>query len=450
MKVRYKFVTFVLVLVAAQFAVGTPLDDYIKAPDENYSYSVVNTIAGVGYTAYVLDMTSQSWRSKDEVDRTLWKHWLTIVKPDKVTSNKALLAITGGSNNSSAPTKADSMVAGVAVLTNTVVAALRMVPNQPLVFPDGGRPRSEDAIIAYTFDKYMSTGDNTWPLLLPMTKSAVRAMDTIHSHVFSVSNGKLDINEFVVFGGSKRGWTTWLTAAVDKRVIAIIPAVIDVLNMGEQMKHHFSAYGFYSDAIKDYEDLNVFSRLDTLRGRRLRQFIDPYDYRSRYTMPKFLVNSSGDQFFLSDSAQFYFHDLPGPKYLRYIPNTDHGLNEDAVGSLSAFYGAILKDSALPKFSWKVRDDGAIEVNTKTAATAVKLWQATNENTRDFRLETIGAVWKSTDFGAGNRRTYVAKVAEPKKGWTAFFVELTFESGGPISHKFTTEIKVVPETLPFAK
>ena len=450
MKLRYKFVTLVLVLVAAQLAFGTPLDDYVKAPDENYSYSLVNTVAGVGYTAYVLDMTSQSWRSKDEVDRTLWKHWLTIIKPDRVTSNKALLAITGGSNNSSAPTKADSMVAGVAVLTNTVVAALRMVPNQPLNFPDGGRPRSEDAIIAYTFDKYMSTGDNTWPLLLPMVKSAVRAMDTIHSHVLSVSKGQLDINEFVVFGGSKRGWTTWLTAAVDKRVIAIIPAVIDVLNMAEQMKHHFSAYGFYSDAIKDYEDLNVFSRLETLRGRRLRKFIDPYDYRSRYTIPKFLVNSSGDQFFLSDSAQFYFHDLPGPKYLRYVPNTDHGLNEDAVGSLTAFYGAILKGSALPKFSWKVRDDGAIEVDTKTAPTAVKLWQATNENTRDFRLETIGAVWESTDLGARGAGTYLAKISEPEKGWTAFFVELTFEGGGPISHKFTTEIEVVPETLPFAK
>jgi len=450
MKARYKFVTLVLVLVATQFAVGTPLDDYVKAPDENYTYSLMSTIAGVGYTAYVLDMTSQSWRSKDEVDRTLWKHWLTIIKPDRATSNKALLWITGGSNERPAPMKADSMVAGVAVLTNTVVAELRMVPNQPLVFPDGERPRYEDAIIAYTFNKYITTGDSTWPLLLPMVKSAVRAMDTIHSHILSVSKGKLDINEFVVSGGSKRGWTTWLTAAVDKRVIAIIPAVIDVLNMAEQMKHHFSAYGFHSDAIKDYEEMNIFSRLDIPEGKKLREFIDPYEYRSRYTMPKFMVNSSGDQFFVSDSAQFYFHDLPGPKYLRYVPNTDHGLNEDAVGSLSAFYGAILKGSPLPKFSWRVRDDGAIEVNTQTAPMAVKLWQATNENARDFRLETIGAAWKSTDFGAGNRRTYVAKVAEPEKGWTAFFVELTFDSGGPIPHKFTTQIKVVPETLPFAK
>jgi PhoPQ-activated pathogenicity-related protein/creatinine amidohydrolase/Fe(II)-dependent formamide hydrolase-like protein len=449
MKLKYKFVTMVLIFIVAQFAVGTPLDDYVKAPDENYRYSVVNTIKGVGYTAYVLDMTSQSWRSKDEVDKTLWKHWLTIIKPDRATANKALLWIGGGSNDRPAPAKAESMVAGVAVLTNTVVAELRMVPNQPLNFPDGERPRYEDAIIAYTFNKYIETGDSTWPLLLPMVKSAVRAMDTIHSHILSVSNGKLDINEFVVSGGSKRGWTTWLTAAVDKRVIAIIPAVIDVLNMAEQMKHHFSAYGFYSSAIEDYEDFNIFSRLDIPGGKKLRGFIDPYEYRSRYTMPKFLVNSSGDQFFVSDSAQFYFHDLPGPKYLRYIPNTDHGLNEDAVGSLTAFYGAILKGSPLPKYSWKVRDDGAIEVDTKTAPMAVKLWRATNEKARDFRLETIGAVWESTDLGARGAGRYVGKVGEPEKGWTAFFVELTFDSGGPMPHKFTTEIKVVPETLPFA-
>jgi len=452
MKSRYKLIVLLLVLVAGRFAVGTPLDDYVKAPDDNYSYSVVNTIKGEGYTAYVLDMTSQSWRSRDEVDRTLWKHWLTIVMPDQVASNKALLWITGGSNGSPAPSKADSMVAGMALKSRTVTAELRMVPNEPLVFPDGGGARSEDGIIAYTFDKYMSTGDSTWPLLLPMVKSAVRAMDTVHSHISSVTNNKLHIHEFVVSGGSKRGWTTWLTAAVDKRVIAIIPAVIDVLNMAEQMRHHFSAYGFYSEAIKDYQDLDVFSRLDTPGGTKLRTFIDPYNYRDRYTIPKFLINSSGDQFFVSDSAQFYFHDLIGPKYLRYVPNTDHGLGgSDAIESMLAFYASILRGSPLPEFSWKVRDDCAIEVNTKTKPKVVKLWQATNADARDFRLETIGKAWKSTDIGSRGRGrgTYLAKVPEPSKGWTAFFVELTFDSGIGIPYKFTTQIKVVPETLPFA-
>ena len=453
MKLRWKLIALILVLLTGRFAIGTPLDDYVKAPDDKYSYDVVKTVEGEGFTAYVLEMTSQSWRTKDEVDRTVWKHWLTIIKPDKVASDKALLWITGGNNNRPAPDKPDSLVSNIALKSKTVVAELRMVPNQPLVFTGDGRDRYEDAIISYTFNKYIETGDSTWPLLLPMVKSAVRAMDTIHSHISSVTDNKLNIHEFVVSGGSKRGWTTWLTAAVDKRVIAIVPVVIDVLNMAEQMKHHYSAYGFYSKAIEDYEAQDIFSRLDTPDGKKLRSFIDPYSYRERYTIPKFLINSSGDQFFVSDSAQFYFHDLIGPKYLRYVPNTDHGLGgSDAVESLISFYAAILRGAPLPEFSWKVRNDGAIEVRSKTKPKAVKLWQATNMEARDFRLETIGKAWKSTDIGSRGRGggTYLARVPKPRKGWTAFFVELTFDSGIGIPYKFTTQIKVVPDVLPFAE
>lgn len=41
----------------------------------------------------------------------------------------------------------------------------------------------------------------------------------------------LSIEEFYVGGESKRGWTTWLTAAVDKRVKAAIPVVMDLMGM---------------------------------------------------------------------------------------------------------------------------------------------------------------------------------------------------------------------------
>lgn len=47
----------------------TALDRYIAQPDSHYKYDLVSTIAGDGFTAYVLDMTSQSWRSATEVDR---------------------------------------------------------------------------------------------------------------------------------------------------------------------------------------------------------------------------------------------------------------------------------------------------------------------------------------------------------------------------------------------
>jgi PhoPQ-activated pathogenicity-related protein len=452
MRSRYSF-TFlaVLVLSAAQLASGTPLDDYVAKPDDSYTYSVVKTVPCLGYTAYILEMTSQSWRSKDEVDRPLWKHWLTIVKPANAVGDTALLWINGGSNNRSAPDSADKMLVGIALAAGAVVTDLRMVPNQPLVFPDGGGPRSEDEIMAYTFNKCIATGDNTWPLLLPMVKSAVRAMDTIQKHLKSLDSGALDIRQFVVSGGSKRGWTTWLTAAVDKRVVAIAPAVIDVLNMDESMKHHFAAYGFFSQAIEDYGKMDIFSRLETPEGRALIKIVDPYEYRDRYAaVPKLLINSSGDQFFLPDSAQFYFHDLPGEKFLRYVPNTDHGLgNSDAIQSLLMFYQSILKDSPRPKFSWSVRDDGSIEVSTTTAPKEVKLWQATNPKARDFRLEIIGPAWKSSDLAASSPGKYVAKVPKPAEGWTAFFAELTFDSGGMLPHKFTTEVHVVPDTLPFA-
>jgi len=452
MKPYTKFAVLVVTVFSfAQAALGTPLDDYVAAPDANYRYSLENTIKGDGYTAYVLDMISQSWRNKIEVDRTLWQHWLTVIKPDEVASNKSLLWITGGSNRASAPTSADSMLTRIAINTKTVVSELRMVPNQPLVFPDGGGPRSEDAIIAYTFDKFWWTGDANWPLLLPMVKSAVRAMDTIHDCMTSVSRGALDVNEFVVSGASKRGWTTWLTAAVDPRVIAIAPVVIDVLNMDEQMQHHFGAYGFYSNAIHDYDDMKIIQRMDTPEGKVLLKIVDPYEYRERLTMPKFMINGTGDQFFLPDSAQFYFHDLLGEKYLRYVPNADHGLGgSDADKSLLVFYNYILTGAPRPKFSWQVKGNSIIVKTISGKLTEVNLWQATNDKARDFRLETIGKVWKSSKLPDQGGGTYVAKVDKPDAGWTAFFVEMIYDSGLPIPYKFTTQVLVVPDTLPFAK
>ncbi len=454
MKSRYFFTTLaIIILTAPQLAVGTALDDYVAAPDASYSYSVVKTVPGPGYTAYVIELTSQTWRSKDEVDRTLWKHWLTIIKPNNATSDTALLWINGGSNRNSPPDAPDKMIVGIAMAANAVVADIKQVPNEPLTFPDGGGPRSEDGIIAYTFVKFMSTGDATWPLLLPMVKSAVRAMYTVQKHLASLDTGAINIKHFVVSGGSKRGWTTWLTAAVDKRVVAIAPAVIDVLNMDEQMQHQFAAYGFYSQAVADYEDLDIFEKLSSPQAEPLLKTVDPYEYRDRYAnIPKLLINSSGDQFFLPDSAQFYFADLPGEKHLRYVPNTDHGLGgSDAPQSLLAFFKSVLTGEHRPNFTWTVKDDDSIEVQIgATKPSAVKLWQATNPKARDFRLQTIGKVWKSSDLSEQGAGRYVAKVPAPPKGWTAFFVELSYPSGSGFLHKFTTEVHVVPDTLPFAK
>jgi PhoPQ-activated pathogenicity-related protein len=378
----------------------------------------------------------------------LWKHWVSIVKPDSVTSSKSLLFITGGANDGRAPSASDGNMSKIAVATKSVVTELRMVPNQPLVFAGETERRVEDSFIAYTWDKFLRTGDPKWPARLPMTKAAVRAMDTVTAFCGSAEGGNTKVDQFVVAGGSKRGWTTWTTAAVDQRVIGIIPLVIDVLNMEESMKHHYAAYGFWAPSVGNYTAFRLMDWGGTPEYQALLTIEEPYQYRQRFTIPKFIINAAGDQFFLPDSSQFYFNDLPGQKYLRYVPNADHSLRgSDAHETMLACYNATINNLALPKFTWSLEKDGSIRVKTQDKPTGVKLWQATNPEARDFRMEKLGPKYQSTVLTEEGSGVYVGKVTEPSKGWTAFFVELTYPSGCEVPFKFTTQVRVVPDTLP---
>jgi PhoPQ-activated pathogenicity-related protein len=428
----------------------TALDRYVAQPDPAYTWRLIKTTPGKGYTTFILEMTSQTWLTTNEVDQPLWKHWVTVIRPEQVDHATALLMIGGGSSERPAPNDADRNLIQIAVATRSIVAELRLVPNQPLVFAGESRKRSEDEIIAYTWDKFLRTGDERWPARLPMTKSAVRAMDTVTAFCAGAEAGRLNVRSFVVAGGSKRGWTTWTTGAVDKRVVAIVPIVIDVLNIRPSFIHHWEAYGFYAPAVGDYEEMGIMDWQGTRRYRALMKIEEPYEYRERLTMPKFIINATGDQFFLPDSSQFYFQDLPGPKYLRYVPNADHSLRDsDAIETLAACYHAVLARRALPRFSWTLESDGAIKVRAVDRPTAVKLWQATNPSARDFRVETIGRAWTSQDLVDQGNGTYVGRVPSPPKGWTAFVVELTYaQSEGPAPFKFTTDVRVVPDVLPF--
>jgi PhoPQ-activated pathogenicity-related protein len=78
---------------------------------------------------------------------------------------------------------------------------------------------------------------------------------------------------------------------------------------------------------------------------------------------------------------------------------------------------------------------------------VNLWQATNPKARDFRLVSIGPAYRKSALASAGDGVYVARVEKPPEGWTAFFVELIFQSGGPTPYKFTTQVHIVPDVLP---
>lgn len=58
-------------------------------------------------------------------------------------------------------------------------------------------------------------------------------------------------------------WTSWDVGAVDpKRVVAIIPIVLDAINFVSVMHHQFKSYGAWSFALSDYADMDIMSRID--------------------------------------------------------------------------------------------------------------------------------------------------------------------------------------------
>ena len=227
--------------------------------------------------------------------------------------------------------------------------------------------------------------------------------------------------------------------------------MIDLLNVEPSFIHHFRAYGAYSDAVKDYVEQGVMDWVGTPQFHALMKIEEPYQYRERLTMPKLMVYASGDQFFLPDSSQFYFDKLKGENHLRYEPNADHSLDKtDALENVQAFYASVVKGTPRPEFTWTFEKDGAIKVVSKERPEAVTLWQATNPEARNFRLDVIGpTAYQSTVLTPSGPNTWVGRVPAPAKGWTAFFVELTFPSGGKYPFKFTTAVRVLPDTLPFA-
>lgn len=428
------------------------LDAYVARPDPSFAWKVASPLSGPGYHGAVLELTSQTWLTSAQVDHTVWKHWLTVIVPDKVSHRTGFLYITGGNIGDPAPVKAADRWARMAVETASVVVELDDVPNQPLRFAEDPRPRVEDEIIAYQQAKFARTRDPNDLLRLPMVKSGTAAMTAVQQYLASEAGGKLPLDRFVVSGGSKRAWTAWLVGALDSRVAAVIPIVINVLDVDATARHHWEAMGYFSPALKDYVENGLIPDMIGKPGlAEVNRIEDPLNYRDRPSMkmPKYVINAVGDEYFPPDNTRFGYHLLPPVKRLRMIPNSKHSTaGTDISESITAFYAAVLNRTPIPDYAWRVGKDGAIVLSSAQRPMEVYLWQGTNPKARDFRVDTIGKAFTSTRLARQPDGTYRGNVPRPKDGYTAYFLEALYPSGTKYPFKFTTEVYVKPDVLPF--
>jgi len=421
-------------ICAPTHAAWADLQKYLHKPEAEFGWKLAGKFNSEqsGDRVYDLHLVSQTWRD------VTWRHQLQIYQPQGVAPNSTIfLWVTGGS------TRPDYVSMGMALArkARVPVAFLYHVPNQPLLEEN----LHEDDLIAETFVRYLKTKDDSWPLLFPMVKSVVKAMDALQG--FGKEAWGESIERFIVAGASKRGWTTWLTAAVDRRISAIAPVVIDTINMRAQMPRQLEAFGTYSARLAPYTRRGLLPIPETPEARRLLDMVDPWTYRDRLTMPKLIINGTNDYYWATDALNLYWDGIPGGKWVRYVPNAGHNLRRqdrpprdqlnDLINGLAAFSRHQITRIPMPTLNWSyepVSGKERLVIAARPAPSGARLWVAQGPS-MDFRA----AKWTRQEIRLQDGRI-IGEVALPEKGRLAFFGELDYEIDGVVYH-LSTQLRI---------
>lgn len=408
------------------------LADYAHARDPATRTELVAEGELAGGTFRTHRLVSQTWRG------TEWMHELSIFAPAALPADTdtMLLWIDGGKAGrlddlGTTPGDALKTLAMAATAAGLPAAVVRQVPFQPMF--DG---LVEDDLIAHTFVEYSRTGDPSWPLLLPMVKAAVEAMTSAAAAARDAWG--MVIKGFVVAGASKRGWTTWLTAAVDERVRGAMPMVIDMLSLERHVELQHASFGGMSEALEPYTSVGIEKLLGSPRGRELIEIVDPYTYRDRIVQPKVIALGTNDPYWPLGALDLYFDGLAGPKWVSYAPNAGHGLPVMHVGGLVAALGRhVTGAERLPDVDWsfeRTATGAACVVRPTPEPAEVFVWHAVAES-RDFRQ----ARWTAAPVGRAEG-VWRADVDRPSRGFRAMLVECRYPRE-PLPLLLTTSVHV---------
>ena len=445
----YSMLNFIFLSTEEEY---TSMSDYIESTKNEFSYDIQEVIYEENWTGYHIKMISGEWLDSKKVDQVEWWHYVDIIIPKQTTSSTGIMFIDGG-EKSEDYFRIDAQSIRNAIKTQSVIVNISNIPFQPLNFLSSEQDSfEEDDLIAFAWNKFLKQGakqkDVEWLPRFPMTRAIVRAMDLAQEIVLQ---NDIVVKDFVVSGASKRGWTAWTTAAVDSRVKAVVPMVIDMLNLVPSFENHYRSYGEFSPAVQEYVNYNIQDWLGTEEFKVLMSYIEPFSFIDKFTMPKYIINAGSDEFFSTDSWRFYYDKLPGEKIIRYVPNKNHSLDgRYLTEDLVSYFYRVINDIEIPSLSWNLSDNKLIAELDYDGEYDVSVWTAKNDNGRDFRLWEEGELWEETSIGKLANNKYELNVSSNLKGYKAKMIEFTIDPESEFPLIISTGPFVFPEKYPFDK
>lgn len=428
------------------------IDDYIESTKNEFSYEIEDIIYQKEWTGFHIKMISGEWLDSKQVDNVEWTHYVDIVIPDNTDTTTGIMFIDSGNTNDKY-FRLDSISVGYALKTKSIIVNIHNIPNQPINFLNSKQDIFiEDDLIAYSWSQFLERGANKnvieWLPRLPMTRAVVRAMDLAQE--IALQNNK-ELSDFVVSGASKRGWTAWTTAAVDDRVVGVVPLVIDMLNLIPSFENHYRSYGEFSPAVQEYVNYDIHNWMGTKEFDVLLSFVEPYSFKDKFTIPKYIINAGSDEFFSTDSWRFYFSDLPGKKLMRYVPNTNHSLQGRYLNNdLISFFYRVSNNINLPFLDWEKVDDNLKVILDYEGEYSISIWKAFNKDGRDFRLWQEGDLWFKSNLKRNKDNIYNIKLDNDLIGYQAVMLEFILDPESEFPLNITTGPYVIPDSYPYKK
>jgi PhoPQ-activated pathogenicity-related protein len=301
--------------------------------------------------------------------------------------------------------------------------------------PELDKPGADMASVG--FAQFAQTQDSSWIPIYPMTVAMVRAMDTIEA---VTKKEGTPISKFILVGYSKQGYAAWMKAAIDRRVVGIVPLASQTLNIGAQVKSPGSAFAGPQFAI--------LSKMGVMQ--KMIELFDPYLYRANLKMPKLDVAGVQDHNYPTMAMSNYWDGLPGDKYALVMANVGHGVTPEqtVIRTTYVFIRTIAAGKKLPTVKGVFSESAgklSLHVTSSAEPKLAQAWTAPGESA-DLR----GAKWTSQSLmGPGGASVTQSKdgtydfdvdVDRPAKGTEGLFAELQFEDQG-VTYSLTTLVHV---------